>query len=1185
MTNNGQAKPELAVNQHGATVADALNGFIGHAAEGLAHDVRLDIATAYFNAGGYSLLADSLDKLHSVRLLLGAEPAPPERCTRALRSEPVNARRAEKHRVSGVLADHEQALAVDRDLLGFSREADASARRLVDWLRSGGVQVRRLEDRFLHGKAFVVAAHGHGVVSGSSNFTRAGLSTNLELNLGNYTPHTVSAVAAWFDELWDAAADYDLAELFEPRFEAHPPQLIYLRMLWERYQADLDEEASADEPRSSIKLTSFQREGLVRARRLLKEFNGVLIADEVGLGKTYFAGKLIEEAAIGQRQNVLVICPAALRDGPWKAFERQHNLPMTLISFEQLTAGRYLEQQLTVPHQKYALVVVDEAHNLRNPSTQRASALRELLKGLPPKKLVLLTATPVNNSLMDLYHLLGYFLRNDGIFAAEGIRSLRDHFTEAMQKTAGLSPHHLFDVLDTVAVRRTRSHVKKHYGDAKISVDGVEQQIVFPTPRVRKVTYDMDQVLPGFFDDLAAAINPDANPDADDKALTLARYVPSNYARDRNNPESYELQLAGLLRSGMLKRFESSPHAFALTCERMARGCEAFAALAEDHHRVATGGAIADWAATDSDDIEEIDRYLESHLEDLEDADGYDLERMVGHARRDRDLLAGFAAKARTVTRRSDPTLAALTDELAAIAAQARDEGIGEDDERNKRKVLVFTYFADTVEWIFEFLEDQVQRDDRLAVYRGRIAQYTGSDSSRSPAMEFAPETAGGAGVGGFVDRDRYDILVATDVLAEGLNLQQARHIINYDLPWNPMRLVQRHGRIDRIGSKHREVFLRCVFPDARLDELLRLEERLNHKIAQVAASVGVGEVIPGQQHQLELNFADTRSEIERLRDEDATIFEQGGTAMDAQSGEEFRAELRRAIADDDTAARILKLPWGTGSGMAASGAGASSAAGTLSGSGSGAAKSGYVFCARVGDDPKPLFRFVPTDGANAGSATGNEATGDATGSGATGANAGGAIDSENTGSATGANAGGATNDATDGGATGAKAGGTTGGAIVDGTLECLLRARPPQGFDTPRALDDDTAAGAYDAWQSARADILERWNFHADKANLEPRIPKALRDAAEVLRSSPPAGLDDEQIRSACLALQSPYTDRITRLVRKALQNAVTLAAQAEAVLRVVEEQGLTPQPVAAPLPVITADDIHLVCWQALSS
>ena len=394
------------------------------------------------------------------------------------------------------------------------------------------------------------------------------------------------------------------------------------------------------------------------------------------------------------------------------------------------------------------------------------------------------------------------------------------------------------------------------------------------------------------------------------------------------------------------------------------------------------------------------------------------------------------------------------------------------------------------------------RRDERLAAYEGRIASHTGSGGGQSPdpALGFAPDTA----APGLDHPDYYDILVTTDVLAEGVNLQQARHIINYDLPWNPMRLVQRHGRIDRIGSKHREVFIRCVFPDTRLDELLGLEERLNRKIAQAAASIGVGDVIPGQQRRLDRSFSETREEIERLRAEDASIFERGGTEMGAQSGEEFRAELRRAMEDPETARVVRLLPWGTGSGMAA-------AAGK---------ESGHVFCARVGDDPSPLFRFV----------------------------------------------------------------GDT-GEIHGDTLKCLWRARPARGFDTPRVLDGTATAEAFDAWTAAQADIVARWNHFSDKANLEPKIPAALRQAADIVRSHPPPTKTDDEIGTAIDALQAPYTERITRLVRHALRSAPTPAEQAVAILRVIEEQGLQPQPVPEPLPEITTDDVHLVCWQALTA
>ena len=162
---------------------------------------------------------------------MGAEPTPPERRPRALGNESARPERAARARLQRALEGHERDLTTDRDLLGFSVEADAAVRRLVGWLRSGDVQVRRLEGSFLHGKAYLVSDRSHGVMAGSSNFTRAGLSTNLELNLGNYSPHVVRQVQEWFEELWDEAVDYDLAALFEARFEPHPPQLIYLRML------------------------------------------------------------------------------------------------------------------------------------------------------------------------------------------------------------------------------------------------------------------------------------------------------------------------------------------------------------------------------------------------------------------------------------------------------------------------------------------------------------------------------------------------------------------------------------------------------------------------------------------------------------------------------------------------------------------------------------------------------------------------------------------------------------------------------------------------------------------------------------------------------------------------------------------------------------------------------------------
>jgi hypothetical protein len=491
-------KPEFATNRDGETVADALNGLLGHVASTWAVPYEVAVATADFNPGGFGLIADQLTRAPLVRLLLGAEPQGSPATVRHL--DPDNPpQRAELARVRGALTGHRHDLERDRDLLGFEVAADASARRLIEWLRSGDVEVRRYEEGFLHGKAFLVSTSDHGVLAGSSNFTYAGLARNLELNLGQYQPYVVQRVTRWFDELWDDAVPFDLAGLYDARYEPHTPYLVYLRMLYERYGREVEEEASAQG--TGIHLTTFQKDGVWRAQRILDRHHGALVADGVGLGKSFIAGELIRQAIHERRQRVLIVAPAALRDGMWRKFLLKHGLGAEVVSYEELSNDRTVNpagggSTLQFGLDDYAMVVIDEAHAYRNPDTERAAVLRRLLQGSPPKDLVLLSATPVNNSLWDLYYILGYFVKNDAEFADAGIRSLRDHFATAMAANPDdLTPDQLFDVLDAVAVRRTRHFVKRYYPHDTIEVDGIRVQITFPQPVVHRVDYDLDQVM------------------------------------------------------------------------------------------------------------------------------------------------------------------------------------------------------------------------------------------------------------------------------------------------------------------------------------------------------------------------------------------------------------------------------------------------------------------------------------------------------------------------------------------------------------------------------------------------------------------------------------------------------------------------------------------------------------------
>jgi hypothetical protein len=310
----------------------------------------------------------------------------------------------------------------------------------------------------------------------------------------------------------------------------------------------------------------------------------------------------------------------------------------------------------------------------------------------------------------------------------------------------------------------------------------------------------------------------------------------------------------------------------------------------------------------------------------------------------DRAILQGLIKRLAAVREGDDPKLAAVVDELVRIVAEARRDAATEDEEQRNRKVLLFSYYKDTVGWLRQALTRRIQEDSRLAGYRNRIVAVAGGgldeeEASRNQAVwGFAPESSDPPPG----QKDEYDLLITTDVLAEGMNLQQCRNILNYDLPWNPMRLVQRHGRIDRIGSPHARVFLRTVFPADRLDALLALEARILLKLSQAARSIGVATLPVLGAETGEQVFAETRAEIEKLAREDSALFEQGGTAAAAQTGEEYRQRLRGALQADRKA--ITELPGRAGSGMRKG------------------SRSGVLFCAEVdlADGRRTFLHFVP---------------------------------------------------------------------------------------------------------------------------------------------------------------------------------------------------------------------------------
>lgn len=948
------AEPTVFIdNRNGQTLAKALEAVLtGRGAWENPIPRELDVATAFFSPAGFSRVAPHVEKLQHIRLLLGAEPPPESVVARRHLDETREAWAARRLREG--LTQLETGLRAERDQLPFSRSSAGAIRALLAVLRSGRMDVRLYRDAFLHAKAYLFSAgeegtyeRNSGLIVGSSNLTGAGMGSNLELNLGRYDDPVAEQGRRWFEELWEQAVPFDLAALYELPFAEWTPWDIFLRVLWQLYGSEVDDDQKLDR---DLPLTSFQEHGVARALRLIRGLGGVIVADEVGLGKTFIAGEILRRYN-QQRQRALLICPASLRDTTWKKFIHKYQLFVECLSYEELAHDHQLkdaqrpdadQQKLQRDIGEYQLIIVDEAHNYRNPdSAYRAAALRALLYG-QRRDVLLLSATPVNNSLWDLYHLIRFFMRQDAQLADRGILSIRERFEQAMRTDpANLSPDVLYPIIDATTVKRTRQFVKKHYqGDTIAGPDGRPVPIIFPQPRALTVRYHVEDALPGFFEKLEEALDDGHGA----RSLLFARYDIEAYRRgvaaddaDHQDEINRARATAGLLRSALLKRFESSAYAFGRTVSKMLREHEAFLeALAQG--RVVTTAFLKEMADDEDASLEE----LLDGSDKVFDAAEYKVRELRRDVERDRDILKALEEEAAKVNVDRDPKLKALVRELERILEQAEEEAAHRIDEIQKRKVLIFSFYADTVEWVYDYLQHSLGKSGGLKKYKGRVAVAGGSDAieaemSRQTAVYgFAPvssEAPPGR------DDDKFDILVATDVLAEGVNLQQCRHIINYDLPWNPMRLVQRHGRIDRIGSTHNRVFLRTIFPVDRLDAMLRLEERILRKLAMAAASVGVMRPIEHAPTGEQV-FTETREEIERLLKEDATLFERGGTAGAAQTGEEYRQTLRKALAEDRE--RITRMPWKAGSGM-------------ITGK-----ERGVFFCAQV--DDRTYLRFLRAD-------------------------------------------------------------------------------------------------------------------------------------------------------------------------------------------------------------------------------
>lgn len=847
---------------------------------------ELDIASGFFEPGVWKLLGAALGGLERFRLLLGK---PPEVSNEDAGDGAIDLRAFYRNRLRGDLEE----LPLTRD---YAHLIDG----LTAFLRRASVDVRYYNGAFLHGKAYLMPNVG---IVGSSNFTPSGIAYNAELNLVQKNAAVIKDIRDnWFEVMWGKATDHkqDLIDLLEEsKFGGAQwtPFDVFIKVLYEYFKDRLTPEAL--EARLGVELASFQQEGLREAVRLIDRHGGVIVSDAVGLGKTYIGMGLLEHYVLGKRQKGkipkgLVICPAQLRDLVWVPKLNEYGIKAEVISQEAVSRGDFDYKQFN----NYDVVLVDESHNFRNPGANRYSNLLKLLAtGKEDKIVILMTATPVNNSIWDLYHQVTFLTRgSDTFFREYGIRNLKGFFSGVKEGSGDMYP-----LLEQVMVRRTRQDVKRRQEAGETITLPGKGVIRFPERRLHSVSYDLTTTYDGFYEQIVSYI----------ESLKLVSFNIDLFRKGEETPEVQKsLQsseaLIGILKTLYLKRLESSLQAFEISIRRQQAFQERFVGMMITDKRLLDAASNRKLIALEADDeATEADmlEFIES-LPEVEPTD-YDLRALRREAELDSKTLQRILDMVELAQKLPDASQ--RDGKLAEVKALLGGELAG-------RKVLIFSYYRDTAQYVYDQLcgdeswHGGWRRPPVIEVIHGD----TKAERREHLVKRFAPvaNTVEGEASPIKPDQPEIDILISTDVLSEGQNLQDAGVIINYDLHWTPIRMIQRAGRIDRLGTTFPELSIYNCFPQAGLEQLLGLVERLQDRIRQIDSTVGLDASVLGE-------TISTRSldQLRRLRGGDADIIDELERDNELVSTDEMKLPLMLYLQQVGLE-RIRAIPCGIGSGM-----------------------------------------------------------------------------------------------------------------------------------------------------------------------------------------------------------------------------------------------------------------------------
>jgi superfamily II DNA or RNA helicase len=824
-------------------VDNSVSGWTGirYLSEWTEYATSFDIATGYFEIGSLLELDGQWQKLEKIRILMGADVSLP---TRAAFVNAIKGRAEAK--LDESLEDEKRA---DPFLSGVPA--------IVDAMKRGQIECRVYAKDKFHAKAYITHAKsevfGSRALVGSSNFTRPGLTKNIELNIQVQSSQEVAQLQDWYEAHWEQAEDVtaDLLDVVEPHIRDYSPFEIYAKALQEFFRGH---ELTAGEWEQSVSrmypvLDRYQQEGYGTLMKIARQHGGAFLCDGVGLGKTFVGLMLIERLVLHEGKRVVLFAPKAAKEAVWEPHLKEWLGHIggvgggadfsSLAVFSHTDLGRTGDfparfERIT---ELADVVIIDEAHHFRNPGrageTGKAeSRYRKLFKLLDssvrPKSVFLLTATPINNRLTDFRHMIELFSQGDeGYFARTlGINNLRAHFgnlEKELRKEFDDRPVNEAEVIveaqellsasptfQELVVQRSRAYAR----ESQIRETGSAAS--FPDRQAPRVAdYSIKKSYGKLLDDVEAAFSKDK------PLFSLAMYYPLAYYRGGDESidpveNNRQFQVVGLIRTNFLKRFESSVWAFERSCDRL---LEKLLAFVQVHSKTDAekrrmerwklqNAVILGYAAQlslkmdgDSDDDADEDvvpQELLDHVFEL-DTNEYAVDEILDETYLDLDQIVRFLAETTKFQAKHDDKLQKLIRLLKS-------------KELDGRKVLIFSEFSDTARYVAQHLVeagidgieelDSASKKKRADVITRFAPYYNGSSS---PDLEAE-------------NKQEIRVLIATDVLSEGLNLQDATRMINYDIHWNPVRLMQRIGRVDRRMNPEVEVQLKADHPEVAED-------------------------------------------------------------------------------------------------------------------------------------------------------------------------------------------------------------------------------------------------------------------------------------------------------------------------------------------------------------------------------